>query len=249
MTRSDVGKGHPEYYQDMAERIAARDPAAFYVNQFANPANPEAHETTTGPGDLASRWSGELDAVVCGVGSRRHDHGLGRFFARVAPEVEMVLADPAGLGARADYVKTGKPRRGRLLAGRGHRRGFHPADLRPLARRRGLHHPRRGELRDRARAAATRKASSAGSSSGTLAGRGAALLPRADRAEARGHLRLRQRQQVPLEDVQRLLDDRPGLHRAASRTATCATSSPGACRTRDRHGRCPTTRCSRPTRA
>ena len=49
MTRSDVGKGHPEYYQDMAEKLAAEIPGAFYVNQFANPANPLAHETTTGP--------------------------------------------------------------------------------------------------------------------------------------------------------------------------------------------------------
>src|ERR671935_158680 len=34
ITRSDVNKGHPEYYQDMAERLA-RDMGAFYVNQFA----------------------------------------------------------------------------------------------------------------------------------------------------------------------------------------------------------------------
>src|SRR5215471_19916889 len=44
MTRSDVGKGHPEYYQDMAQRLAGEIPGAIYVNQFANPANPLAHE-------------------------------------------------------------------------------------------------------------------------------------------------------------------------------------------------------------
>src|SRR5205823_8243105 len=49
MTRSDVGKGHPEYYQDMAERLAGETPGAIYINQFANPANPLAHETGTGP--------------------------------------------------------------------------------------------------------------------------------------------------------------------------------------------------------
>src|SRR5271163_2060122 len=48
LTRSDVGKGHPEYYQDMAQRIAD-ETGGFYVNQFANPANPLAHETGTGP--------------------------------------------------------------------------------------------------------------------------------------------------------------------------------------------------------
>ena len=45
LTRSDVGKGHPEYYQDMAQRIAAETTGAFYIDQFSNPANPATHET------------------------------------------------------------------------------------------------------------------------------------------------------------------------------------------------------------
>src|SRR5438309_8969766 len=49
MTRSDVGKGHADYYQDRAEKIAKETPGALYANQFGNPANPHAHETTTGP--------------------------------------------------------------------------------------------------------------------------------------------------------------------------------------------------------
>src|SRR6266542_3968108 len=44
MTRSDVGKGHADYYQDRAEKIAKETPGALYVNQFGNPANPHAHE-------------------------------------------------------------------------------------------------------------------------------------------------------------------------------------------------------------
>src|SRR5438128_8748843 len=46
--RSDVVKGHPDYYQDVAEAITHRTHGAFYVNQFANPANPQSHEDTTG---------------------------------------------------------------------------------------------------------------------------------------------------------------------------------------------------------
>ncbi len=49
MTRSDVEKGHPDYYQDMAERIAKERKDYFYVNQFNNPANPAAHESGTAP--------------------------------------------------------------------------------------------------------------------------------------------------------------------------------------------------------
>ncbi len=48
LTRSDVTRGHPEYYQDVAARLADEIPGAFYVNQFGNPANPLAHERTTG---------------------------------------------------------------------------------------------------------------------------------------------------------------------------------------------------------
>ncbi|MEO6925746.1 MAG: pyridoxal-phosphate dependent enzyme, partial [Rhodanobacter sp.] len=40
LTRSDVAKGHPEYYQDMAARIARETPGAYFINQFGNPDNP-----------------------------------------------------------------------------------------------------------------------------------------------------------------------------------------------------------------
>jgi len=106
MTRSDVGRGHPQYYQDMAERIARETPHSHYINQFNNPANPLAHETTTGP-EIWSQTAHELDAVVCGVGSGGTLTGLSNFFARVAPQVEMVLADPAG-SVLADYIQTGR---------------------------------------------------------------------------------------------------------------------------------------------
>jgi cystathionine beta-synthase len=105
MTRSDVGKGHPDYYQDVAQRLA-NELGGHYVNQFGNPANPLAHETTTGP-EVFRQMDQRLDAVVCGVGSGGTLTGLSRYFARVAPEVEMVLADPAG-SVLAGYVETGK---------------------------------------------------------------------------------------------------------------------------------------------
>ncbi len=105
MTRSDVGKGHPEYYQDMAERIHAETPNSIWINQFANPANPEAHYTTTGP-EILEQMGGDLDAVFAGVGSGGTISGLGRFFKDNAPNVKMVLADPDG-SVVGDTVKTG----------------------------------------------------------------------------------------------------------------------------------------------
>lgn len=104
-TRSDVGKGHPAYYQDLAQRLAG-ETGAFYVNQFENPANPEAHVTTTAP-EIWAQVGHRLDAVVCGVGSGGTITGLSRFFAGVAPGADIVLADPAG-SVLAGYVQTGR---------------------------------------------------------------------------------------------------------------------------------------------
>ncbi len=108
MTRSDVGKGHPEYYQDMAERIARETPGAVYVNQFANWANPLAHETWTAP-EIWAQMSHHVDAMVCGVGSGGTLTGLSRFFAKVSPNTEMILADPDG-SILADVVAGKNPR-------------------------------------------------------------------------------------------------------------------------------------------
>ena len=109
LTRSDVGKGHPDYYQDKAEALARKIPGAVYVNQFANPANPRAHETTTGP-EIWAQMGEDLDAIVCGVGSGGTIAGLASYFAKTAPRVEIVLADPVG-SVLADYVNTGTLRK------------------------------------------------------------------------------------------------------------------------------------------
>src|SRR3982751_6670402 len=106
LTRSDVTKGHPDYYQDKAARLAAQTPGAFYVNQFGNEANPWAHEHTTGP-EIWQQMEQKIDAVVCGVGTGGTITGLARYFARVAPDAEMVLADPEG-SVLAPYIKSGK---------------------------------------------------------------------------------------------------------------------------------------------
>src|SRR3989475_855551 len=108
LTRSDVTRGHPEYYQDVAARLAEEIPGAFYVNQFGNPANPLAHERTTGP-EIWEQMRHDVDAIVVGVGSGGTLTGLGRFFNRVKPRrgIEMVLADPKG-SVLYEYVKSGK---------------------------------------------------------------------------------------------------------------------------------------------
>jgi cystathionine beta-synthase len=105
LTRSDVGKGHPEYYQDYAARLAREIPGAWFADQFNNPANPRAHETTTGP-ELWEQTGHNLDAIVVGVGSSGTLTGLSRYFSKTQPDLEFVLADPKG-SILAEYVTTG----------------------------------------------------------------------------------------------------------------------------------------------
>lgn len=106
LTRSDVSPGHPAYYQEMAARIAKETPNSYHINQFGNAANPLAHEVTTGP-EVWHQMDHRVDTIVCGVGSGGTLTGLSRFFERVQPEAELVLADPLG-SSLAEYVRTGR---------------------------------------------------------------------------------------------------------------------------------------------
>ncbi|NCF06004.1 cystathionine beta-synthase [Kosakonia sp. MH5] len=106
LTRSDVNKGHPAYYQDYARRLAQETPGAFYIDQFNNEANPLAHATTTAP-EIFAQLDGRIDAIVVGVGSGGTLGGLQARFAQHSPHTEFVLADPAG-SILADQVETGR---------------------------------------------------------------------------------------------------------------------------------------------
>ncbi len=95
LTRSDVAKGHPDYYQDLAARIADETPNAYFINQFGNPDNPLTHEQVTGP-EIWRQMDNDMDAIVFGCGSSGTMTGLSRFFEKTAPHVELILADPVG---------------------------------------------------------------------------------------------------------------------------------------------------------
>jgi cystathionine beta-synthase len=105
LTRSDVGKGHPEYYQDLGQSIADEH-GAYFINQFGNPDNPLAHERTTAP-EIFEQMGGDLDAIVLGVGSSGTISGISKYLAEHAPDVDLVLADPVG-SVLADYINTGE---------------------------------------------------------------------------------------------------------------------------------------------
>jgi cystathionine beta-synthase len=105
MARSDVEKGHPEYYQDVAKKLADEN-GWFFVNQFSNEANIAAHFATTGP-EIWEQMDKNIDAVVIGVGSGGTITGVGRYLKKQHPNIEIILADPEG-SILAPLVNEGK---------------------------------------------------------------------------------------------------------------------------------------------
>src|ERR1700749_821607 len=165
VTRSDVGRGHADYYQDLAESIASRTTGALFINQFANPANPQAHEDTTGP-EILRQMQGSVDAVVVGVGSGGRVTGLGRLMAKDSPATRMILADPVG-SILAPLVETGRVSEAGNWAVEGIGEDFVPpnADLKLVHKAYAIPDPEAfAATRDLVR----REGVLAGSSSGTL---------------------------------------------------------------------------------
>ena len=77
-----------------AEEIVRENPGAWMPNQFANPANPEAHRTTTGAEIFAQ--VPHLDAFIAGVGTGGTVTGVGRYLKSAAPHVRVIAVEPAG---------------------------------------------------------------------------------------------------------------------------------------------------------
>lgn len=82
-------------YYGVARRLASEIEGAFHPNQYFNPANPAAHEATTGP-EIWSQTDGSIDVLVAGVGTGGTITGIARHLRALKPEVEIVGADPEG---------------------------------------------------------------------------------------------------------------------------------------------------------
>lgn len=77
-----------------AEELQAHTPGAQILQQFENPANPKAHEDTTGP-EIWQDTDGKVDLVVAGVGSGGTLTGIGRYLKSRKPKCQMVAIEPA----------------------------------------------------------------------------------------------------------------------------------------------------------
>ncbi len=93
--------------EELAEKIGG-----YYLNQFANPANPRAHYETTAP-ELWRQSGGKIDAFVMGVGTGGTITGVGRFLReKLGSRVRIIAVVPRGSpvaggpgGAEADRIE------------------------------------------------------------------------------------------------------------------------------------------------
>ena len=85
----------PRSYYSTAERLVRETPGAFRPDQYSNPANPAAHEATTGP-EIWRQTDGRVTHFVAGIGTGGTITGVGRALKRRNPNVQIVGADPSG---------------------------------------------------------------------------------------------------------------------------------------------------------
>jgi cysteine synthase B len=79
----------------LARQIAAEHPHRyFYADQYANPANPESHQRTTGP-EIWTQTNGRVTHLVAGLGTTGTMMGIGRFLKQVNPAVQLIAVQPS----------------------------------------------------------------------------------------------------------------------------------------------------------
>jgi cystathionine beta-synthase len=110
---SGVPHGHPDSYTEVAARLARETPGGFSPNQYDNPANPAAHEASTGP-ELWRQTAGRITHLVSTVGTGGTISGLGRYLKSMNPDIKVIGADPEG------SVYSGSSARPYLVEGIGH---------------------------------------------------------------------------------------------------------------------------------
>ncbi len=92
---TDVAADDERSYYRVSDRLARETPGGWKPDQYANPANPEAHYLTTGP-EIWDATGGRVTHVVIALGTGGTVSGVGRFLSERNPAIQVVGADPDG---------------------------------------------------------------------------------------------------------------------------------------------------------
>jgi len=106
VTPTNVPADSPQSYYETAKRLHRENPGSFYVNQYHNPDNIEAHYHTTGP-EIWEQVEGKIDYFVAGIGTGGTLSGAGRYLKEKKPDLKIIAVDPVG-SVFYEYWKTGK---------------------------------------------------------------------------------------------------------------------------------------------
>lgn len=94
----------PDYYKNVAYRLAEEIPGACCPDQYSNPANPASHYKSTGP-EIWRDTAGRITAFVAGVGTGGTISGTARYLKEVNPNIKIIGADPPGSVYSGDTPK------------------------------------------------------------------------------------------------------------------------------------------------
>ena len=87
-------KMDPATYRKKAKELA-EELGGYYVGQYDNPANPEAHYMTTGP-EIWKQMKGKVDVFIMGVGTGGTITGVGRFLKEKDKSIRVIAVEPEG---------------------------------------------------------------------------------------------------------------------------------------------------------
>ena len=92
---TDVSPEDPRSYYSTSKRIADETPNSWYVNQYDNPSNTQAHYESTGP-EIWEQTKGKITHFVVGVGTGGTISGVGKFLKEKNPNIKIWGIDTYG---------------------------------------------------------------------------------------------------------------------------------------------------------